>query len=413
MKSKIIKTYWIIFFFNPLLSLVLFLKRFNLSYAKNLIWAFTVFYGLTFAIGNESAGSDINRYYSELVNLNKISLDLNSAFNYFIYSGEADIVRTILSVTLSRFTSNLNILTLIYAFIFGFFYSRNISYLYENIGFTRKRFIILLFITIAFIIPIWNINGFRYYCASHVFLYGLLPYIIAKDKSKIIFIFLSPLFHFSFLAPVIIYLVYKLLGNRLNFYFIFFLLSSFLLEIDIYQVNTFLSNYLPSFLWERTDNYFNAENVLNYQHKDIFGHKVWYAVLYTKVVHWFIILSIILIFIRARKIITENNQLKTLFSFSLLFGSIANLMANVPSGGRFLAIATILFLVSLIIFSARYAGIKKIKELVIAYNFVFILFFIVTIRTAFYSFSLTTVLGNPIIALFTTENNISLNDVIK
>ena len=60
---------WIIFLINPFIAMLFSFKEYMLPYAKNIFWAFCTFYGLTFAIGKESQGSDINRNVDELKQL--------------------------------------------------------------------------------------------------------------------------------------------------------------------------------------------------------------------------------------------------------------------------------------------------------------------------------------------------------
>jgi len=101
-------------------------------------------------------------------------LTINGAIEYFKYSGEIDVLRTFLSYTISRFTESQAILTMVYAFIFGYFFSRNIWYVFGllkgKISFLEK----VLLLALILVVPIWLINGFRMWTAFHVFMYGLL-----------------------------------------------------------------------------------------------------------------------------------------------------------------------------------------------------------------------------------------------
>src|SRR5690554_7418682 len=116
------KSFHIIYFFlQPFFTLLYYLKNFRKPAAKNVMWLFTIFYAATFAIGVESQGSDIVSYMDDIVELNKLQLDFKGAVEYFQASGEIDISRTLIAVTLSYFTGNGYYLIIVYGVIFGFF----------------------------------------------------------------------------------------------------------------------------------------------------------------------------------------------------------------------------------------------------------------------------------------------------
>ena len=114
---------WIMFFINPFTAMIFSFKEYLKPYSKNIFWAFCTFFGLTFTVGKESGGSDINRYVEELSQLyHQPFLTIGEIIEYFINSGEIDILRTFLSYAISRFTENQAILTMVYAFIFWLFF---------------------------------------------------------------------------------------------------------------------------------------------------------------------------------------------------------------------------------------------------------------------------------------------------
>jgi hypothetical protein len=91
----------------------------------------------------------------------------------------------------------------------------------------------------------------------------------------------------------------------------------------------------------------------------------------------------------------------------------ANLMMSILSGQRFFTLAAMLATSVLVIFIQNNKQ-DDFMEKVIPYTFPFLwMFIIVSIRQGFYLTSLVTILGNPIIAILSFGNNISLNDIIK
>ena len=405
---------WIIFLINPFIAMIFSIKEYMKPYAKNMFWAFCTFFGFTFAIGKESQGSDINRYVIELKELySQHFLTINEAIEFFQNSGEIDMLRTVLSFTLSRFTDSQAILTLVYAFIFGFFYSRNIWYVFgllkNKLSFLSK----ILFFALFLVMPIWQIGGFRMWTAFHVFIYGLLPFIFENKKNRLIFMYLSVLVHFSYMIPISIFLVYRLLGNRIKTFFIIFVVSFFISEFNISSINSFIDNSLPKILVERTSSYRNEGEIEQHIEKKLNSKSNWYVVWRSKALSYGLLISLIYFYFYADRRIKIHPEWKRLFSLSLLFYSAANILMNFPSGGRFLNIAFFLSLIMVIIYLDEFYKDLKYKQLMIYLSPLFIFFIIITIRRGFYTTSMTAIFGNPLIAIFSAGENMSLNDLIK
>jgi len=405
---------WGLFFLNPFSAMLISLKEYMLPYSKNIFWAFCVFYGLTFTIGFETAGSDINRYIEELQYLNnRYEYSTNDIINYFQASGEVDVLRIFLSYIISRFTDSGTILTTVYAIIFGFFYSRNIWYVFGLLDGKLSLLEKLILFSFILIIPIWLLNGFRMWTAFHIFFYGLLPFIFENKKSKLIFVYLSFFVHFSYIIPIGIVLLYILLGNRLNIYFIVFLVSFFISEINITFFNQYIENYAPRSIVDRSSSYRNEDVIEAEKEASIENTKRWYVKWHSLALRWALFLSITFLFIFGNPIIKIYPEWRKLFSFVLLFFSFGNILMLIPSGGRFNKHASFLALIMIVLYLNQYYSDIKFKRLITILSPVFLLFIIVSVRMGFYFTSITTIIGNPLIAVFNIGETVSLNDLIK
>ena len=114
-----------------------------------------------------------------------------------------------------------------------------------------------------------------------------------------------------------------------------------------------------------------------------------------------------------RKILTQlNHRFLNALSFTLLFWGVANIFSTLPSGTRYITIASLSAL-PLIIFYVHYQYhdkyLKKIARFIIP---ALLLFIVVSIRNGFYFLTINTFIGNPIIAIF-ADYNFALNDFIK
>jgi len=378
------------------------------------MWLFTIFFAATFAIGVESEGSDVVSYITEVSLLHNLNLNVKEAFLYYMNSKEIDVSRTFLAYVVSLTTDNGFYLIVIYGIIFGFFFSRNIWYVLERLERKIKFFTLILIVTLFLVIPIWNLNGFRFWTAAHVFIYGLLPFIFERKRKSLIWCFITPfIFHYSFLFALIPLSAYLIFGNRVKIYFILFLISFFISEFDISQFNTLIEQYVPESIAERSESYRIEDKVEALREGEIKSDKVWYAKYYGKALRWSIVALLILIYWGSRKTIKENQELLRLLSFIFLFFFFANLLATIPSGGRFLAIGNFIGLAFLLLHLQNNIINKDIQTLS-KIAMPFLLFFaVVSLRTGLYSFSVMTLIGNPITAIFTLGENIALNDIIK
>lgn len=404
--------YWLLFFISPLLSTFLVLKGYRYSFAKNVLWAFILFYGFTFAIGNESESSDIIRYVAQLKILHQESFTIHQAIKYYNDSREVDVLRIFLAITISRLTDSQVILTGVYALIFGFFFSRNLFFVLDRLNGSLTKASLLLLVCFILVVPIWNINGFRMYTAMHMFLYGLLPYLFFEKKKNLWLCGLTIFVHFSFLFPVAVLVLYIVAGNRLWLFFFFFIVTIFVSEIDIGTFNKNFEAYLPQAFVERSENYRLEDKILSFR-EGTGGNKVWYARWYGKALNYVLIGFLIMLFLIARNKIQKNKGLINLYSFTLLFFAFANLMNTLPSGGRFLSLAALCSLALLIVYIQNIDYQREISKWIPFTTPLLLLFIVVSVRIGFYSISLTTIFGNPIIALITVGEYVALNDIIK
>jgi len=412
-KSKSIY-FWFLFLLNPFVSMLLALKTYTKPYTMNIFWAFCVFYGLAFTIGTESTNSDIVRYTSELEYLyTENNLSFNEALEIFYTSGEIDILRSIISFGLSRFTDSQAILTMVYAFFFGYFYSRNIWYVFKllkgKLNLSTKLFLFALII----LIPIWSINGFRMWTAFHVFMFGLLPYIFENNKNKLVFVVLSVAVHFSFLVPVFITILYFLGFRNVNLIFALFFVSIFISEFDVGILNKYVDEYVPKILVERSRAY-RSEAVIEARSEIMGGsNRNWYVEIYQLALNWVMISFLFYFFIKTRKFLQNRKELLRLFILALLFFTTANILSYLPSGLRYYSFANFLTLLMVVLYSNYFYKDFKFMRLTYFSSPAIILYVLVSIRIGLYSTSITTLLGNPLIAILGIGEGISLNDLIK
>lgn len=387
--------YLISMLFWPFGVLLISMRHRNERIVMNIFWMFCIFIGLTFVITSDVKDSAIYAKMLHEFHVNGVTVGEIIGSTYGPDHKYVDAIQPLITAFVASFTDNPVVLFTIFGLIFGFFYSRNIWYLLDRVE-NRLSIVSFVYILVFMLInPIWNLNGFRMYAASQVFVYGLLPYLVEGKTKKLWWAAASVLFHFSFIFPVGIFALYYLIKNRINFYFILFIVTSFINAIDLDAVRDYLS-FLPDVFDSRIETYTDAGYARDLSQRQAKLH--WYVPLSGDVVTYTVYVFVVYIYIQFKE--SLKDYYKALFCFSTLFYSWANLASLVPSGGRFIALGNLFMIFLIILFIQEHKDQRKLKLISIASIPGLSLFILVAMRLGFDYISMSTLLGNPILALF-------------
>jgi hypothetical protein len=258
-------------------------------------------------------------------------------------------------------------------------------------------------------------GGFRFWTAAHIFIYGCLHYFYKYKTKRVLWAFISPfLIHYAFLLPVFILVFFILFGAKLRLYYAFFIISIFISEVNVEALNSVIENYTPEYFQERTISYRSDSALEKFEEQqEQTDKKVWYAEYQNKFIIWPLMLILAISFWAFKRAFRIDKNLYIIFSFTYLFFGASNILANLPSAGRFQNVAILFCLSALIIFLQNINYNKTIVNVLRLSTPLLLLFIIVSVREGFYLTSLMTIVGNPIVAVFSIGENISLNDIIK
>ncbi len=407
-KRKTNLTLGLAFIVWPFLVLTESVRNYRESWAKNGIWLFSIFFGFTFV---PQEGNDSMRYILSFHEMYNADINISQVFSllYSYGSGILDVIQPLIAFLVSRFTQDYRILFAIYGAIFGFFFSRNIWSLIMategKLG-TIEKILLILF---ALVIPLWFVNGVRFWTAAHIFIYGALQVFLYNRKNGFLISSISLLMHFSFILPMGILGMYMLIGNRTNLYFILFVASLFFSEIDPLSLRDVLLNYLPDFLHARVFDYTSEDLIETF--REIEAQNNWYVGWHNSAIKIGITLLLIGIFFTGRTYWKEK-EVVSLFSFSLLFGSMANVIGSISSLGRFVTVFYMFAIAGIFMYYIRASAQHSTRKLFYLLTPLFMLFFVVAIRIGFDNTGLFAVISNPIFAPLSL-NEIALIDLIK
>jgi hypothetical protein len=385
------------FLILPILSLFIAIKNYKSPWAKNILWFFIAFYAYHFAVPGE--GVDIVSYIERF----ELYRTMELSFQNFIISLYAegsttlDVLEPLLSFTLSKFTENYKVLLLFYGIIYGYFYSRNIWYLLDELkGKIKFRTIIILFLVFA-TIAIWEINGFRFWCGAHIFIYASYNLLILKKNKGFFFLALATLMHLGMIIPVIICLIFKYFKTpSIRLLFPIFLFTFFFAELDLEVVRNFIGQYTPGFMQQKITDYTSAaysEGLTEKYDSYSFAYQL------SQIVGLLLKSYFILILYLNRNLLLDATT-GIIFKFFLFFGIFANLIMQIPSGGRYSLIASFLLYSTLLIFvqnNNRY----KLGRLLPSFIPLILVYVVYQARIiGFDTFSIHHLINNPIISFF-------------
>ena len=184
--------YWfLLFLISPIISLILAFKKRNVKISKSIFILFCVFFGFTFVFSTDlDNGSDSSRYAAWLIEMHNKEISWPNFINtlYNSNDGKLDILQPLLTYIVAIFTYDPRFLFAVFALVFGFFYAQNIWILFEKVKIKSNTLHLLFIIIFILLIPLWSINGFRFWTASQIFIFGALN-ILVKGKKKLLFYF--------------------------------------------------------------------------------------------------------------------------------------------------------------------------------------------------------------------------------
>lgn len=378
----------------------------NIRWMKNIFWLVCSYTGLVF-IYNPIGGinNDYIRYAQDFQNIAEMNLSFYTIISQSFTSGLfKDLFLPLFMYFLSFVTNDPGIFFFGFASIFGFFYSRNLWFIFEKLPQNINIYISIILLFYILILPFWGLV--RIWLSIHIFVYGAMPFIYNKDKSKIIWVFASVLVHYAVLFPVVVFIFYYFIPKKLNLFFIIFTISLFIREIDLTLVRNIVSAYFP-FMKDAAEVYTNpeyAEIRKRVQH-------VWHVNLSSSLNYYGVVSLIFLTYLNIKTYHLNNQSLLNLFSFALFIYSLSNIFALVPSGGRFIYLSQMFMFPAIILsFTHIDRGTKFQKYLPLSLLLVFPVIF--KIRVGFDYYGLSLFFGNFFTASFWNDN-IRLIDLIK
>lgn len=384
------------FFLAPLLSIAVAVKNYHTPWARNLVWAFIIFYAYHFITPNE--GADIKEYINQFRYYIYQDFSLRSIVltQYSEGSTRLDILEPLLSYLISRVTTNYKVLMLAYGVIFGFFYSRNIWFFLDELKGKIKPFSPILLSLLLVTIGLWYINSFRFWCAAHIYIFASFRCLILRKKTSLFILFLSPLMHIGLALPVILTLIFRFVKIPVRLTFPIFIISAFLPELNWDFIHNAAMHVSPALVYQRFSQYTSEAYV-----QSVNDRLQSYGLIY-QLSRWltlyFTILFTTILYVN-RKLLKKELSYR-IFQFYLFFGIFSNLISHMPSGDRYLSITTFLMAGTMLIFYQNLMDFRLKRWLVLSLPACFFLALYQFRIFGLQTFSIHHLINNPIVSLF-------------
>ena len=322
------RNYLVLFILWPFLAFITAIFNYSQKEARSIVYIFLIYYGASLVIGNE--GIDAARYALKLKSIANLPFsDFFKIVGGLYTETSVDIVEPFISFIVSRITSDHGLLFAVYAALFGYFYLKSISLLYNRYKNNPGWNAMIHMAFFVAILPITQINGFRMWTAAWVFFYGAYHVILYRDTRYLIIALGASLIHFSFILANGILLIYFFAGNRNIIYFP--------LAIFSFIVPDLFSTIIPEIqigglMQDRINMYTNQYYIeaVREQQEQV----AWFMNIGNTLVMYYLCLAIVVVKIRLRYL-KEKIAERNLFSFLLLLLAFVNFGMQIPSVGRF------------------------------------------------------------------------------
>lgn len=389
----------------PFLTLIFFIKDYRKKYAKNLLWLFCIFYGMIHIVYNVQGFYVDGISYAIALEEKSTDYDVEDLLKS-LYSKDTttpDLFIPIVTFLISRFTTNYRVLFVLLAFIYGYFYSRNVSLVANLYNGKKRTFFALLTVAFAMILPIYQING-RFWLGAQIFFYGIANYFVSGNSKNLWWCLFAPLIHFAHIASLIALLVYYLLPKKSPVYFWLLVGTLFISSINIQSINNLLNSIIPSAFERKIDVYANSDYL---QHRLETDSKSFHVLFVNGIREWLFRIMLVMFYIKYKCVIVKNNIYNKLFCFVALFSIVAFIFAFVPSASRYLNLSAMMtiFFIAFVAQGGLVAN-KVFENIYIRFlvSFCLVFFILFQIRSLFEFVGISFFISNPIMALFFEDN---------
>ncbi len=335
----------LVFFIWPFAAFLYALVNYRRRDSQIIMVLFTGLFA--FSMMAESAGLDLYRILESAKLYATLSFDQVWAIVGGLY-GEGDdagvdVYRDLVAFIITRFSSNGNVMMLVFGLIYGWFYVLSLQALLA-INKIKNVYSIFILISFSMIFSMDQVAGVRYATAAYLMFFGGFRFIQSKRLKFLIIAALSVLVHFSFLAVFVVLIIYWWLKPANVILFILVIITFFAGNFFGDSVLTFIDS-LGGSLGARAGLYTGQKLEAD--------HTVWFVKYREESMAIYMVLFILIT--KILNIRLREKQLHTqLLGFSLALLSLSNITTNIPHAGYRYQFVAILFFMAYVYLLYRF-----------------------------------------------------------
>lgn len=314
----------LLFFIWPFGAFLLSLSNYNRKESHIIVILFTGLFG--YSMIAESAELDIHR----VLGLAGIYAAYSSSQIVEVVTGlygpdpdnAVDIYKDLVAFIVSRFTTNGNILFMVFGLIYGWIYTKSVNVL---ISFEKGKniFTIILLLSFSVAFGLDQLAGVRFATAAYLLFFGIFNFLKTNKKNYLFIASLSLLIHFAYLSVLVVFILFLLINRRYRIIYsilIFSFISAGFFQETINQIITYLGGSIE----ERAKLYTQLEA----------GEQrlVWYVAFRENLMTIYALIFILLTKIRRIKL-NENVLSVKLLHFSLMLLALSNFTNHIQHAG--------------------------------------------------------------------------------
>ena len=324
----------LLFLIWPFVSLLVAISNFSDKRFRVFILWFFVLFGVSGVVSEKTHDAYAHsKTFAEVAT--KPFSELGDIVTSLFTGGETsvtDLYATLVNFFISRLTDNPAYMFGFHALVFGMFYLKSISLLFDEFIGIKNRNALIFLILFVFIIPIDKIQYVRFWTAAWIFIYAMLRLIKQRQLKYYILLLSSCLVHASFVLPIAVACIYFLAGNRLKIYFVVLVVSYVMPNILTDKIQQLGSLGAGQLIDNKVSAYaLNDEYIA--QRSTRFETRSWYVRFQQPVFQYSLLFVLGYVYIKRKRYLTDKYQI-SLFSFMVLFLAFVNFGNQIASVGE-------------------------------------------------------------------------------
>ncbi|MEN9790666.1 MAG: hypothetical protein RLZZ63_324 [Gemmatimonadota bacterium] len=404
-----LSAYFTLFLLNPFFAAVFSLARRNQRNLTLVAMCFCAFYGASQLISNEK---DNGRYRDKFYEMHDRQVTWTS-FRESLWDGQTtvDVAIPLISFVAALVTRNERILFAVFGIVFGFFYGRNLQFVYSHLPRSKiPPFLALLVAVAALVVPFWaGLSSVRMWMGAHVFFYGASRYMSYKQARYLLFVAAAGLVHFSFTVVALMFAAFYFtrLRRREGLWFALFVATFLFAEIGAGTVREIIRGYAPAIYESKAEAYTEGSYVEDYS--ELTKQRSWHARYYQPALFYSICFLLVLTYRRTRRRRILTDVERAFLSFAFVVFAFANSITFLPAGSRFYWVASLFAMIPII----KYYQHATSRTMIHLTTIPILFWLVVSIRDGFDLITLATIISNPVIIWGGGYTDISLMSFIK